>query len=123
VASGVFGATGVALGAAAAHLPAAMLDPRHRAMLGHGVEMEIWHALALLGTAFALEHGLRLARIAAVMFTLGTALFCGGVDALAFGLAWPARAAPLGGTLLILAWLLLASGALAGRGSRPGPLS
>lgn len=120
VASGLLGATGVALGAAAAHLPATMLDPRHRAMLDHAVAMQIWHALALLGAALARAQGVRLAGAACLLFLLGTVLFCGGVDALAFGLGWPARAAPVGGTLLILAWLLLAAGALRPRDPTPG---
>jgi uncharacterized membrane protein YgdD (TMEM256/DUF423 family) len=105
-AAGIFGASGVALAAVAAH--AGGLDARHAALLRAGVEMEMWHALALLGAAH-LAPSSRRGRLAVGGFVAGTVLFAGGVDLAAFGLGAAARAAPFGGTVLIASWLLLAA--------------
>lgn len=105
--AGVFGATGVALAAYAAH--AGTLDARHAAILQRGIEMQMWHALALLGAS-------RVAGLAAGVavwgFLVGTVLFCAAVDSFAFGADAIVRVAPFGGSLLILSWILLAVGAL-----------
>lgn len=110
-AAGLFGATGVGLGAAAAHLRS--LDAAHAAMLRHGVEMEIWHALALLGAA-SVARGVA-GRLAVGGFVAGTLLFCVPVDALAFGHGSIVRAAPVGGMLLIASWVLLGLSAVRGQ--------
>ena len=105
--AGVFGATGVGLAAYAAH--AGALDARHAAILQRGIEMQMWHALALLGASRVAG---RAATLAVWGFLAGTMLFCGAVDSYAFGAGAIVRVAPFGGSLLILSWILLAAGAL-----------
>lgn len=101
-----FGATGVALAAYAAH--AGRLDAAHAAILQRGIEMQMWHALALLGASRLAGRG---AAIAVWGFLTGTILFCAAVDLYAFGENAIVRAAPFGGSLLILSWISLASSA------------
>ncbi len=104
--AGLLGATGVGLAAYAAH--ASALDGRHAAILQRGVEMQIWHALALLGAA---RIAGRCAAVAVWGLLAGTLLFCAGVDTFAFGEAAIVGMAPVGGTLLILSWLVLGAAA------------
>lgn len=108
----------VASGALAAHLPDRLLAPGGRPMLEAAVQMQGWHALALLATGLLAERrdGFLL-RLAGLAFLLGTACFCAGVDALAFagGAPWAqaaGRAAPFGGSVLMAGWLLLAASCL-----------
>jgi uncharacterized membrane protein YgdD (TMEM256/DUF423 family) len=109
VCAGVMGATGVALAAAGAHLPEA-------GRLSTAALMLLLHAAAILGAAALAERGVAqpmLGLIAAAGFVLGAALFAGDLAARFFaerGL-FP-RAAPTGGILLMLSWLLLAIAAM-----------
>ena len=110
VAGSLYGGTGIALAAVSAHLGGSIGDAHRQAMFREGVEMQVWHALALLATAALLRDGGRLAAIAVAGFVIGTPLFAVGVDLLA--LDWlPAtgRLAPTGGSILILSWLVLAA--------------
>jgi uncharacterized membrane protein YgdD (TMEM256/DUF423 family) len=103
------GLTAVALAAVAAH---AGLDAASLEMLRSGVQMQGWHALALLFTGLWAARGGRLAHLAGVAFALGLILFCSGVYAIAFaGIRLP-YVAPAGGSILMFGWLLLALSAL-----------
>jgi len=107
------GLTAVGLAAWAAHGAPAQLDPGRLAMLRNGIEMQGWHALALLATALWTErHRGVLARLAGFAFALGTLAFCGGVYAAAIGGVSLGPVAPIGGTTLMLGWALLAATAL-----------
>ena len=97
------GLIGVAMAALAAH----GLAPAAAALVRNGVEMQVWHALALLACGLWAPRGGKLADSAGAAFALGIALFCGSVYALGLGAAHAAPAAPVGGTLLMLGWLLL----------------
>ena len=57
----------------------------------------------------------RLAHWAGAAFVVGLVLFCGAVYALALGGLRLPMLAPVGGSLLMLGWLLLAASALWGR--------
>jgi len=108
--AGVFGAAGIALAAAAANAaPNAGLDSAARILL--------FHALAILGSTALLLQGMlfrQLALIALAAWTLGTILFSADVALRAFvGQRLFPMAAPTGGILLILGWLVLAAAALA----------
>jgi uncharacterized membrane protein YgdD (TMEM256/DUF423 family) len=103
------GLAAVALAAVAAH---AGLDAAPLEMLRSGVQMQGWHALALLFTGLWAPRGGRLAHLAGVAFALGLVLFCGGVYAIAFAGIHLASVAPTGGSILMLGWLLLALSAL-----------
>ena len=100
------GLTAVAMAALAAH----GLEPA--AEVRSGVEMQGWHALALLACGLWAPRGGKLADGAGAAFTIGIVLFCGSVYALGLGVMRSAPAAPIGGTLLMLGWLLLGLSAL-----------
>lgn len=109
--AGLMGAAGVALAAAAAH-----------AVPGAGLEsaayMLLFHAAAIVGGAALLDRDV-LARwpllIALVGWVLGAALFSGDITLRAFtGNRLFAMAAPTGGIILILGWVMLSLAAIAG---------
>ena len=84
-----------------------------------GSRIQMWHALALLGLAAAHEYApvaraeiarflgtQALIRLAGLAFIIGIAGFSGGLYATAAGSSF-SGAAPLGGTALMIGWLLL----------------
>jgi uncharacterized membrane protein YgdD (TMEM256/DUF423 family) len=107
----LFGGIAVAMAALAAHGAATRMDASMLQVLRSGVEMQGWHALALLFTGLWLARGGLPAVLAAIAFIVGMVLFCGSLYALAFT-GVQASLAPAGGTVLMLGWLLLAVSAL-----------
>lgn len=106
------GLTAVAMAAGAAHGLPERIDAAALQMLRNAVQMQGWHALALLFTGLYSERAGVAAHLAGAAFVAGVLLFCSAVYALAlFGVRAPA-VAPIGGTLLMLGWLLLAVSAL-----------
>lgn len=106
--AGLMGAAGMALAAAAAHAGGAE-------RLGPASTMLLFHACAVLGASALAERGNlnRLGVAAVFAFILGTALFSGDLSMRHyFSRALFTMAAPAGGTLLILAWLMLALAAI-----------
>jgi uncharacterized membrane protein YgdD (TMEM256/DUF423 family) len=105
VLAGVMGADGVILAAAAAHQPDAM-------RLASASSMLLFHAIAVLAVVALTERGLVHARIgiaAAFGFVIAAALFAGDLTLRQYaGHSLFPMAAPTGGTLLIVSWLLLA---------------
>lgn len=101
--SGILGASGVGLAAAASHGD----DVR---LLGSASTMCLAHAPVLLGLWLANER-LRTANLAALVLGLGTVLFVGDLLSrhLGQGALFP-MAAPSGGIAMMLGWLLLAAG-------------
>jgi uncharacterized membrane protein YgdD (TMEM256/DUF423 family) len=107
--AGLMGAAGVALAAASAHAaPGAGLDSAGYFLL--------FHAPAVLALALAHQQGLvlrPLGLIAAAAFVLGATLFAGDLTLRAFaGSRLFPMAAPTGGLILILGWLLVAAAAV-----------
>jgi uncharacterized membrane protein YgdD (TMEM256/DUF423 family) len=105
-----FGA--VAMAAFAAH---GISDPTAERIVSSGVQMQGWHALALLGVGLWSPRGGRLAHTAGLAFAIGMLLFCGavythGLTGISLG-----AVAPTGGTLLMFGWLLLAASACRAR--------
>ncbi|MFS3135963.1 DUF423 domain-containing protein [Gluconacetobacter sacchari] len=107
---GLLGLLSVAGGALAAHLPDVLFAPSGRALAREAVQMGMWHAPALLAVGILLcVRGRRVPLLLAGWgFALGVVLFSGAV-------AWTGvtgrhlgPVAPTGGSLLMLAWLLLA---------------
>jgi len=109
-----FGLTGVAMAALLAHaFP--NLDAGARQLVHTALEIQVWHALVLLFTGLWASRGGLAVDLAGTAFTVGVVLFCGAVDALAlFGIHLP-MLAPIGGSLLMLGWLLLGISALTHR--------
>jgi len=110
------GLTATAMAALAAH-GLSRLDASAVQMMRVAVDMQGWHALALLACGLWQVRGGRLANWAGAAFAFGIVLFCGAVYTLVLaGLRLPWMA-PVGGTLLMLGWLLLALSAFV----RPRP--
>lgn len=106
------GLLAVGLSAWAAHGLAPRLDEAQFRMVQNALTMQGWHALALLGTGLLAERrDGRLAHLAGGCFLLGMIGFCGAVWWLVLR-GSSLGVAPMGGTLLMLGWLLLAFAAL-----------
>jgi uncharacterized membrane protein YgdD (TMEM256/DUF423 family) len=103
--AGVMGADGVLLAAAAAHQPDAM-------RLASASSMLLFHSTAVLAAVALAERGLihlRIGIAAGIGFVVAAALFAGDLTMRQYaGHSLFPMAAPTGGTLLILSWLLLA---------------
>jgi uncharacterized membrane protein YgdD (TMEM256/DUF423 family) len=108
----VAGLLAVGMAAVAAH---AIADPGVQAIADRAVQMQGWHALALFGTGLWAPRGGRLADAAGAAFVAGLLAFCGAVYALVFTGAHQGMLAPVGGTLLMLGWALLAASAVRAR--------
>ena len=106
------GLLAVAMAAAVAHV---VPDPAAQAMAGRAVQMQGWHALALLATGLWAPRGGLPAHLAGAAFVLGMVAFCGAVYALALGGPHFGPLAPAGGTLLMLGWALLGVSAIRAR--------
>ena len=103
--AGIMGADGVVLAAGAAHLPDAT-------RLASASSMLLFHALAVLGVVALAERGtihIGIAIAAAWGFVIAAGLFAGDLTLRQYaGHSLFPMAAPTGGTLLIVSWLLLA---------------
>jgi uncharacterized membrane protein YgdD (TMEM256/DUF423 family) len=116
VLAGLMGACGVGLAAAAAHGTSAT-----------GLDSAAWlllfHAAAILGAASLASQQLLwrpLGLAAMACFVAGGALFAGDIALRAFaGQRLFPMAAPTGGTLLLIGWLVLAAAALAAVAAAP----
>jgi uncharacterized membrane protein YgdD (TMEM256/DUF423 family) len=101
----IMGADGVVLAAASAHQPDAT-------RLASASSMLLFHALAVLAAVALTERGLihvRLGIVAAWGFVIAAALFAGDLTLRQYaGHSLFPMAAPTGGTLLIVSWLVLA---------------
>lgn len=105
----LYGFLAVGFGAFAAH---GMSDPAAKALLDAGSRYEFVHALALIGCALLAERA-PLARIAALFFALGVALFSFSLYALAFGAPRVVGAiTPFGGVSFLIGWAMLGVAAL-----------
>ena len=107
----VAGLLAVAVAAFAAH----SADSAVAASLGRAVQMQGWHALALLACGVWAPRGGRLTLLAGGAFALGIALFCGAVYLSVLGGVRLGPVAPAGGLLLMLGWALLGLSAVRGR--------
>jgi uncharacterized membrane protein YgdD (TMEM256/DUF423 family) len=114
--AGLMGVCGVGLAAAAAH-----------GMSATGLDSAAWlllfHATAVLGAASLVGQGQLwrpLGLAAMLCFVAGAALFAGDIALRAFaGHRLFPMAAPTGGTLLIIGWIVLAAAALAAMAAAP----
>jgi uncharacterized membrane protein YgdD (TMEM256/DUF423 family) len=103
-AGAVLAGTGVALSAYAAHAA----EGASRANLQSAALFALVHGVALAALARQTPH--RLGMAALWMLLIGVFLFSGSLFA-AHMFATPTRLAPIGGSLLILGWLLYAADA------------
>jgi len=106
------GALSVALGAFGAHALRTSLDPRALEIFETAVRYQATHALALLVVAVLLaRRASGLLTGSAWAFTAGITIFSGSLYLLALtGTGRWGAVAPIGGSALIVGWLLLAVG-------------
>lgn len=109
VLAALMGAAGVMLAAASAHLPDA-------SRLAAASSMLLFHATAVLGTVALVERAainVRIGMVAAFGFVIAALLFAGDLTLRQYaGHGLFPMAAPTGGTLLIVGWLVLAVAAV-----------
>ncbi|MFT4581087.1 MAG: uncharacterized membrane protein YgdD (TMEM256/DUF423 family) [Gammaproteobacteria bacterium] len=113
--SGIFGASGVVLGALGAHLWKPHLSAQALDVFNTGLIYLLVHAAVLLNVGLLIDRYPRNMwfKLAALLLVVGIVLFCG---ALLAGAALETRTfapfAPYGGASLIFAWLVLALGGI-----------
>jgi uncharacterized membrane protein YgdD (TMEM256/DUF423 family) len=107
----------VLAGAFGAHALRSRLAPDMLAVFETAVRYQVFHALALLAVAWAIERARHAALVrAGWLFVVGTILFCGSLYALALtGARALGAVTPLGGLCFIAGWLSLAWGLWRGR--------
>ncbi len=111
IAGAIFGALAVAIGAYGAHGGAKYLTEHTTITFGKAVRYQMYHALALLsaGLAYILIPSQRkLLAWAGYAFIGGIIFFSGSLYIIVFAGVKMGYVTPLGGTLFVLGWLLLA---------------
>lgn len=108
--AGLNGLCAVIAGAYGWHLLEADDGPRRIFMMG--VDFQMWHALALFGVAWLSDRRHRgrplMLNLAGGSFILGTLLFSGTLYAFGVSGSIPLPyAAPIGGLLLVVGWLMI----------------
>lgn len=109
---------GVAAGAFGAHGLKQRLDADLMAVFEVGVRYQMYHAFALIATAWAIGRWSgagSLANSAGTLFIVGTVLFSGSLYLLSLtGIRWLGAITPLGGLAWLAAWVCLAWAVLKG---------
>lgn len=111
----IFGFLSVAAGAFGAHALSTRLAPDRMVLFELAARYQMYHALALLGVAFATDRFGSTAPTAGWFFVAGILIFCGTIYALAFGAPrWFGAVTPIGGVCMLIGWALLAWSAKSG---------
>ena len=108
-AAGINGFTSIAMGALSAHLLQGRISTRGIDLVDTAARYQMYHALALFGTAWlvTVKPGI-VTHLAGFAFLIGTILFSGGLYGLGItGLGGFAALAPFGGIAFMLGWLVL----------------
>lgn len=103
------GVLAVAAAAGASHLSG---DTAQSRAVASAIQMNGWHALALVACGIWGARGGRITHAAGAAFAAGLLLFCGTVYASALGGPRLGMLAPVGGTLLMAGWVLLGLSAI-----------
>ncbi len=107
-----FAALGVILGAFGAHALRTRLDADQLEIYQTGVRYQMYHAFALLMSAWLIARNAPRAGIAAWLFVSGIVIFSGSLYLLvATGARWWGAVTPIGGLCFIAGWIVLAIGA------------
>ena len=106
IAGAVLAFIGVAAGAFGAHALKSRLGADLMAVFEVGVRYQMYHAFALIATAWATSRWAGSAASAAgVLFIIGTVLFSGSLYLLSLtGMRWLGAITPLGGLAWLVAW-------------------
>lgn len=120
VIAAVNGLISVVLGAFGAHGLEKLVDKSKLATFDVGVRYQMYHALAMLAVAWVMSIApTRTATASGVCMLVGIVLFSGSIYGLVLtSWKWLGPVTPIGGTLLMVGWLLLAIAA-----ARLGPSS
>lgn len=103
MASGLLGASAVAIGAIASHV---VTNPAATAAIEKASAYQLWHVLAIIVSLTMSDTASRVARL---LFLLGILMFSGSIYAKYFlGMHQAVSLAPVGGVAMILGWLVLA---------------
>ncbi len=104
----VYGFSGVAMGAFAAHALKGRLDDYALGIMQTATQYQLVHAVAMLAIWPLLSESAALPRWSLIAFALGVLLFSGSLYALALsGVRALGAITPLGGLLLLVGWCLL----------------
>ena len=105
----IFGATGVVAGAYGAHALSQQISPNLVNVFQTAVLYQLIHALALLGIVALLSQSMtsKALVMSASLMVLGTILFSGSLYLLTLSSWRVGLVTPLGGFLLITAWIVL----------------
>lgn len=117
----VSAAIAVAAGAFGAHALRSRLDPASLAVFETGARYQMYHALAIFASAWAVQRWPGgAARWAGRCFIAGTVLFSGSLYLLALtGERWLGTVTPLGGLAFLAGWAALAMAPSAQRAELP----
>ncbi len=108
-----FGMTAVIIGALGTHSLAEKIDAESLRSFETGVKYQMYHALLLIILGFNLKKISKIYSIIFYMLVVGIIMFSGSIYGLAtnsltsFDFTSVALITPLGGSLLILSWLLI----------------
>ena len=105
----VFGMMAILAGTFGAHGLEQTVTPSLLQTFDTGVRYHMYHALALIGVAWACEHfGGKLPVAAGWLFVIGIIVFAGSLYLLAItGARWLGMITPIGGVAFVVGWLLL----------------
>lgn len=105
----VLGMLGVAAGAFGAHALRERLSDRSLDIFETAARYQMYHALAVLAAAWALDRWGAPAGAAGWSFVIGIVVFSGSLYLLALtGIRWLGAITPIGGVAFIVGWALLA---------------
>ena len=108
-----FGMTAVIIGAFGAHALGELISEDSLRSFETGVKYQMYHAILMIVLGFNLKPNSKFVKIIFYMLTFGIVLFSGSIYFLAtnalfvFDFTSIALITPLGGSLLILSWLLI----------------
>jgi len=123
LAASLLGATGVMAGAFGAHGLASRVSPERLEAWQTAATYQLFHSIALLALALSILYASNLTKKSTALWVcrswlLGVIIFSGSLYGLVLsGITWLGAITPIGGTLLIVGWVLLSSLALGGAGA------
>jgi len=109
-----FGFLAVAAGAFGAHALRGRLSPEYLLVFETAVRYQMYHALALLGVAWAgTQWPGSATTVAGWLFSAGIVIFSGSLYILTLtGARWLGAITPIGGVALLAGWIVLAASAM-----------
>ncbi len=111
--AGLNGILGVALGAYGFHNLTGKVTEAQQTAFQLGAQMQLTHAVALIGVAWLASRATPLANLAGFAFILGIILFAGSLYVLPFiSSSLVTMATPLGGLTFMIGWALMMLGGL-----------